>query len=164
MGHAPRFTLVTSDEPDGANTPLQENRATPQNHGNWRSTVYICTGAAFLVLIINIIVTILSSKHGKSSGNDGRQVLFEGDCNYAKKLNIGLHVLINALSTILLGSGNYCMQCLSAPTREELDKAHAKRRWLDVGVLSVRNLRGIEKQRVLLWWLLGLSSLPLHLL
>lgn len=79
-------------------------------------------------------------------------------------MNTGIHLAINALSTILLSSSNYCMQCLSAPTRKELDNAHSKGKWLDIGVMSTRNLRGIATKRVVLWWLLGISSLPLHLL
>lgn len=55
------------------------------------------------------------------------------------------------------------MQCLSAPTRKEIDRAHARGVWLDIGIPSVRNLRYISKRRVLIWALLGLSSLPLHL-
>lgn len=36
--------------------------------------------------------------------------------------------------------------------------------WLDIGVPSLRNLRRISTRRVVLWWLLALSSIPLHLL
>ncbi|KAH7392189.1 hypothetical protein DE146DRAFT_661877 [Phaeosphaeria sp. MPI-PUGE-AT-0046c] len=56
------------------------------------------------------------------------------------------------------------MQCMTAPTRGEVDRAHAARRWLDIGVPSFRNLRRIGRDRLVLWLLLGLSSLPLHLL
>ena len=56
------------------------------------------------------------------------------------------------------------MQCLTAPTRTDIDEAHAKGRRLDIGILSVRNLGSIGVKRVLLWSLLGLSSVPLHLL
>lgn len=56
------------------------------------------------------------------------------------------------------------MQCLSAPTRKEVDKAHAKGKWLDIGVPSVRNLTNIAKPRVGMWLGLGLTSLPLHLM
>lgn len=56
------------------------------------------------------------------------------------------------------------MQILSAPTRKEIDKAHARKRWLDVGVPSVRNLNNVAGRKVLMWWLLALSSIPLHLM
>ncbi len=96
--------------------------------------------------------------------NEGKRVLYDGNCDTTKKVNIGIHVLINILSTILLGASNYCMQCMSAPTRAEVDRAHAKFRWVDIGIPSIRNLIRVRGLRVFLWLLLGLSSLPLHLL
>ncbi len=56
------------------------------------------------------------------------------------------------------------MQRLSAPTRQEVDKAHGAGTWLDIGIPSVRNVRRISWERRNLWILLALSSLPLHLL
>lgn len=56
------------------------------------------------------------------------------------------------------------MQCLSSPTRSEIDKAHGQGVWLDIGVPSVRNLRRLSTSRIVLWWLLAISSVPLHLL
>ena len=56
------------------------------------------------------------------------------------------------------------MQCLAAPTREELDRAHGRHSWLDIGVNSVRNLWRINTVRALLWLVLAVSSLPFHLL
>ena len=56
------------------------------------------------------------------------------------------------------------MQCLSSPTRSEIDKAHSQGIWLDIGVPSVRNLRRLSTARIVLWWLLAFSSIPLHLL
>ena len=75
-----------------------------------------------------------------------------------------MHVAINVLSTLLLGASNYSMQCLSSPTRREVDKAHSQGIWLDIGVPSVRNLRKLSTTRIVLWWLLAISSIPLHLL
>ena len=56
------------------------------------------------------------------------------------------------------------MQCLSSPTRNEIDKAHSQGIWLDIGVPSFRNLRRLSTIRTVLWWLLAISSVPLHLL
>lgn len=115
-----------------------------------------------LVFLLNLCLTIVGSR----ASGDNKGVILEKDCAEIKRLNTGLHVLINILGTILLSGSNYCMQCLSAPTREEIDKAHGnvKRRWLDIGVPSIRNVRYIKVRRMILWLLLGLSSVPLHLL
>lgn len=56
------------------------------------------------------------------------------------------------------------MQILSAPNRAELDRAHRNRIWLHIGVPSLSNLKHIGRDRVLLWRLLFLTSIPLHLL
>jgi hypothetical protein len=72
--------------------------------------------------------------------------------------------LINGLGTLLLAASNACMQCLSAPTRQDIDGAHAKHDWLDVGVISPRNLFRVKWWRSVLWFFLALSSIPLHLL
>jgi hypothetical protein len=113
---------------------------------------------AAVVFLINLTVTIWGSTVRHSG------VLFEGDCNRVEYLNTGLHVFINILSTILLSGSNYCMQCLSAPTRSEVDRAHAQGKWLDIGIPSIRNVRYLSRQRIVLWILLALTSLPLHLL
>jgi hypothetical protein len=126
----------------------------------WRFGTINCAVSASIVFIINLVVTIWGSRHNKAGGN----VLYEGDCNRVDRLNTELHLLINLLSTVLLSASNYSMQCLSAPTRKDIDKAHGARIWLDIGVPSIHNLRRISKKRALLWALLGLSSLPLHLL
>ncbi|MCJ1470576.1 hypothetical protein MMC07_009222 [Pseudocyphellaria aurata] len=93
-----------------------------------------------------------------------RGTLHDGPCKEVQRLDVVAHVMINIFSTVILASSNYCMQCMSAPTRTEIDKAHAQGVWLDIGIPSMRNLRRISGKRVLVWTVLGLSSLPLHLL
>ena len=90
--------------------------------------------------------------------------VFEGDCGKKTKISVWCHLLINACSTLLLSASNNAMPCLSAPTRSNVDNAHASGSWLDIGIPSTRNLRTVGWKRVVLWAVLGLSSLPLHLL
>lgn len=101
-------------------------------------------------------------KHGGYINGIG--TLDDGDAEPMKKLGLTYHVLINILSTALLTSSNYCMQILSAPSREELDVAHAQKTWLDIGIISFRNLAYIDRRRMIFWCMLGLTSFPLHLL
>ncbi|KAH5117022.1 hypothetical protein HBH71_117950 [Parastagonospora nodorum] len=67
------------------------------------------------------------------------------------------------MSTMLLSASNYTMQVLSSPTRNDIDKAHAKSEHLDIGVLSMRNLARIPKRRLFLFIIMALSSIPIHL-
>ena len=117
---------------------------------------------AAVVFGLNVGWTSWASTTYKTSGGIG--TLYIGDCSTVKTLNLWLHLAINILSTLLLGSSNYFMQLLVAPTRDEVDKAHRESTWLDIGTPSVRNLRWISKESVLTWCSLGLSSAILHLL
>lgn len=117
---------------------------------------------ASVSLLLNVGVAIWASKQ-YGTGSALIEV-FRGNCKNVQKINTVIHLAINAMSTALLSGSNYCMQCLSAPTRQEVDKVHAKGEWVDIGVPSVRNLRSISTKKVLLWWCLGLSSIPLHLM
>ena len=126
----------------------------------WRFGAFNGALAVSASFLLNFIATIWGSRHGFGVST----VLFQGDCERVRQMNTALHFLINVLSTVLLSSSNYCMQCLSAPTRKEVDEAHAKGRSLDIGIPSVKNLQWIDRKRAILWFLLGISSLPLHLL
>ncbi|ENH75560.1 hypothetical protein FOC1_g10005534 [Fusarium oxysporum f. sp. cubense race 1] len=55
------------------------------------------------------------------------------------------------------------MQVLVAPTRKDVDCAHASKRWVEIGVPSIHNFRFISKRRILLWALFSLTGIPLHL-
>lgn len=133
-----------------------------KRHTGWRAGAVTCTCTAAAVLIVNASLTIWASYSFPMQ--DGIGTLIHGSCSRVKNWGLWLHFGINALSTLLLGASNYCMQYLTSPTRQEIDNAHAKRVWLDIGVQSIRNLRSISWARIGLWCLLGLSSVPLHLL
>lgn len=128
----------------------------------WHMGVALCALTAGTVLIINIIITIWGSAE---FGVHGSLVTIQnGDCSKSKELSLWLHLAINILSTLLLGASNYCMQCLSSPSRTEIDRAHSQHIWLDIGVPSVRNLRRVSWNKIILWWLFAISTIPLHLL
>lgn len=133
-----------------------------QFYCGWRMSVFVCAATAGTVLSINSMLTLWASIRYGNSG--GLATIQEGSCQNTKILSLWLHLAINVLSTILLSASNYCMQCLSSPTREEVDKAHRKQVWLDIGVPSVRNLYQISGYRIALWCALALSGVPLHLL
>lgn len=159
------YSPVPSHEPDScANYPKQKPRyeVQPHNVAGWRTGAMLSALLASVSLLLNLGVAIWALKaYGL------RSALVEvarGDCRNVQEINTLIHLGINAMSTALLSGSNYCMQCLSAPTRKDVDKAHAKGQWVDIGVPSVRNLRSISRKKVFLWWCLGLSSIPLHLM
>lgn len=106
-------------------------------------------------------MTIMVKNYG-SVGGIG--TIFQGQCSTVRTYDSALHVAINVLSTLLLGASNYCMQILVAPTRQEVDRAHGKSSWLDIGIPSVRNFREMNWKRRVGWTNLALSSATLHLM
>lgn len=114
-----------------------------------------------IILSINLIFTIVFIARRGWSGGLG--ILYEGDCAKVNRLNTIAHLVINAMSAILLAGGNFCMQCVAAPNRKQIDAAHEKRGSLDVGIPSLTNIFCTNRKRRIPWLILGCSSLPLHL-
>ncbi|MCJ1473578.1 hypothetical protein MMC13_002229 [Lambiella insularis] len=152
--------FLSGNPRDGSATPTKGKRG-PFFSG-WRVGVASSACTAMAVLTLNVVLTIWASLAFPM--NDGIGTLIDNDCNKSKSWALWLHIAINALSTILLAASNYTMQCLMAPTRRQLDKAHAKGSYLAVGVGGFRNMRSISWYRLTLFSLLIISSLPLHLM
>jgi hypothetical protein len=132
-----------------------------QSLQGWRLGVLLASALASFVLLINCIAAI--AIHIAYGTHDGVSTAFEGDCDIVNRWSVGLHIVINILSSALLSASNYTMQVLNAPTRSECDKAHARGHWLDIGITSLHNFTRITWPRRVLWLLLGVSSVPIHL-
>lgn len=115
-----------------------------------------------IVLAFNITVLVIGATRDRGFEN-GFAVPMSGMADEMSWWSSAIHIVINALSTLLLAASNYTMQVLSSPTRKDIDKAHAKHEHLDIGVLSIRNLGRIPKRRLFLFLIMGLSSIPVHL-
>ncbi|KAF7511429.1 hypothetical protein GJ744_004618 [Endocarpon pusillum] len=144
-------------------SPLPEkNRETTVFHG-WRFGALFSCVLVGICLTLNVVATIYVLK-SYPPGIDSFGVLIEGDCKKVRSYDSKFHYAINVIATVLVAASNYNMQCLTAPTRSEIDKAHAKSIWLDIGVHSVRNLRHVSPGKAVLWLALLVSTFPLHLL
>lgn len=128
----------------------------------WQASSKIALSCATLVLVANVAMTVAIVAGGHNM-MEGVYMVYWGSCKSTETRDTWVHLALNLVATILLASSNYCMQLLSSPSRSEVDKAHAKRKWLDIGIPSVRNLSSLRKKKVILWWILGISSIPLHL-
>lgn len=143
--------------------PDYKRKSSKQRHfGGLKFSLRGFAVVAAVVLITNISWFFWAKKkYGISAGYGTIQ---RGDCAVAKRINTWLHLWINAMSTLLLMGSNAFMQTFSGPTREEVDRAHGQHRWLHIGALSFRNMRGIAKRKVLVCLVLAMSSIPFHLL
>jgi len=151
------------------NPDIQDGLQRPSDFkvDGWRFGAMAAAASTSLVFLINLSVTIwvgVELSKVTSTGHSTILTLHRSDCQDVERINTWVHFAINAVSGVLLSASNYCMQCLSAPTRKETNKAHASGKWLDIGIPSIRNLKAIGKRKLFFWWCLGLSSIPLHLL
>lgn len=114
------------------------------------------------VLLANICLTIYGSVRYPSSGAVG--LIYEGSCDEVNTLSLWLHVLISVLSLLMLSASDYCMQLQVSPTRADVDKAHEKGDWIDVGLHTLRNVRYVGAWRRASWAILALTSIPINVL
>ncbi|KXH37721.1 hypothetical protein CNYM01_11325 [Colletotrichum nymphaeae SA-01] len=121
------------------------------SQSRWRQAAFYFAVAAFSTFLINFVFTLWASIQKRDTISDGVGILLDTDCSTIRVLNTGIHILINVLGIILLAGSNYCMQCLMAPTRPEIDDAHARQNWLDVGVASIRNFCNITWKKKIVW-------------
>jgi hypothetical protein len=152
-----------------ANPDVQDDSSRPNNFevAGWRYGAMVAAVSTSLVFLINLSLAIwvgVELSKVTSTVHSTVLTLRRGECQDMERINTWVHFAINVISAVLLSASNYCMQCLSAPTRKEINKAHTGGKWLDIGVSSVRNLKAIGKRKLFFWWCLGLSSIPLHLL
>ena len=98
--------------------------------------------------MLNLTLIIWASK--RFGVQEGIGTIRDGSCSETKNIAMWIHLGINVLSTLLLGAGNYTMQCLTSPTRKDVDKAHNQNLCLDIGTRSVRNLLRVSRPRMVL--------------
>lgn len=147
---------------DALASALNNPSPTRRQFTGWKVGATSAAVVGLATLVVNLAALGWLQRH--PNVDSGLVEVYHGDCRQVERLQIWSHFAINALSTLLLSGSNYCMQVLCAPTRSELDRVHARRRYMDVGVQSVRNLRYVSPYRAVVWWTLGLSSIPLHLM
>jgi len=120
---------------------------------------FILSSCAFL-LNVSIYAWLYRTHETRS----GTGTIIDDSCFNVRNANIGVHAGLNIISTLVLGASTYAMQGMTAPTRQEVDKAHAKGKWLEIGTHSVRNLFHLRKRNVTIWIVLVFTSIPFHLL
>ncbi|PQE16471.1 Acyl- sterol acyltransferase protein [Rutstroemia sp. NJR-2017a BBW] len=126
----------------------------------WKSRCFIASVFMGSVLIIHVVFMIWAAQRSSGGANIGS--IYRGECATVDNINTGLHVLIN-ITTMIATMASACgMYFLSSPTRKEVDEAHAQGRSLDIGILSLRNLRTWKKK--VLFGVLIISLLPIHFL
>ncbi|PYH81230.1 hypothetical protein BO82DRAFT_311044 [Aspergillus uvarum CBS 121591] len=155
--------------------PLKRTTRQRRNRGGqrppgqeWMQGALLCAYIAMAIACVNFLFILIAVGIGYSKRPTARSFsrlrLYHGHCNRTSHWATAIHIIINLFSTALLAASSHAMQCVGAPTREDVDREHKRRRWLDIGVVSWRNLRIMNPKRKVLWLLLLLSSTPIHML
>lgn len=114
----------------------------------WRAGIALNVLLMFLVLVAGFSCLIVAIS--RSSLSEGKSAIIAGSCDTVTSINLSFHAAISILVMTSVAGGNYVFQILSSPTRDEVTTAHHKRKWLDIGIPSFRNLGRIETSRMLL--------------
>lgn len=130
----------------------------------WRVVVFVGATLAALVLISNIaLLAWAQDKYGDTSSS-GILTIYTGDCHHSNTAFLWSHLAINVAGSLLLAASNAACQCLSAPTRDDVNRLHGQGKWLDIGIPSYRNLWYLPVRKRVAWMILVMTSVPLHLL
>ena len=153
MSGKTKYAVVCAAEDD-------DDGHSPRNHGltarKRKLTLLLGFAVAITVFTANLVLLIWTVKQDQPS-EDGITTVYTGSCSFERDVSTWSHLAINVLSSLLLAASNSCMQGLAAPTRAEIDRAHAKHQWLDVGVNSARNFGSIDAASALALGALGLQ-------
>ncbi|KAI1843061.1 hypothetical protein JX266_010750 [Neoarthrinium moseri] len=104
----------------------------------WRRAAIINTCLVSILLLTLSIVLVIA--YAKSEEDGQVAVIFTAACGTERTEKV-----------------------LNSPTRPELDVAHSKGSWLDIGVPSARNAFRVSRIRTIYWVFFFLSSVPIHL-
>lgn len=164
-----RYSGIQKSE--GYDFSIRDERRQPRNSclpqfrkaAGWRRGAIINT---VLVSTISPALFITQLLYWVQSGSPfGYQVMFSGSCNSAVgRVSTALHLLINILASLILAASNFFMQVISSPTRSEIDHAHLRGNWLDIGMPNPRNVSKVSPRKACAWILFFLSSVPIHVL
>lgn len=93
----------------------------------------------------------------------GSGTITTAHCSEVSRMETGIKLGLNIFSTLILSAPTVAMQGTTSPTREDVDRAHLKGEWLEIGTQSWRNLIHVSKRNAGIWGVLAITSLPLHL-
>jgi hypothetical protein len=128
----------------------------------WRSGLLASTTIVGLFVLTELALLTLGSVLYPPVSGVG--TIFVGSCRQVKDLSTYILIPLNIVGTMAIACGNYVMQTLNAPTRPDIDRAHRRGYPLNIGVSSLNNMRHVGLRKNMMYFLLGLATIPIHLL
>lgn len=87
----------------------RSKRGPAQQLEGWKFTMFLAFTTSLVVLLFNSGFLLYKITHNLQ--HEGNGVLYEGDHEKVHTLNVGLHFLVNILSTLMLGASNFGIVC-----------------------------------------------------
>ncbi|CAD0106953.1 unnamed protein product, partial [Aureobasidium uvarum] len=146
---------------DGRERLINHASAT-RRRPTWHIIVVINTIFASLLLIVYLafLIWIYNNLHVEH----GVAEVFSGSCFRASQTAASAHFATSAFAVLLFAAGSHAVQLMLSPTRSEVENAHARDRWVHIGVGGLRNTRWIPKRRLIRAILLTAASVLLPIL
>lgn len=133
-----------------------------RRHPTWR--LVVISNTIFVGLVLLVYVTFLIWIYTNLQVRHGVAEISSGTCPQISKKAAYAHFVASAFAILLFAVGTHASQILLSPTRAEVENAHARDRWLHIGVGGLRNMKWIHKRRLIKALLLVMASLLLPFL
>lgn len=133
----------------------------PQARG-WRRPVIL--NAILLALLSGALLLTTFFSGNETQSFTVNYFFYAGSCETTRMANLGIHLGLNFAATLVFSSAIFAMQVLNSPTREEVDAAHAKGKYVEIGVPSVSNVLVLSRFKIIAWIVLAVFALPVHML
>lgn len=114
----------------------------------WRWGVVLNVLLSFIILLVAVVCLILAVTNRKFKKKE--TIIATGKCSKISSIDQGIHAALNILGFFFIAGASYVSQILVSPTRNEASFAHSEMSYLDIGIPSLRNLRGISVGRAVL--------------
>jgi hypothetical protein len=132
---------------DNGRERLIDHGQAPPKHPTWRiivvlNTISVCLALVVYLAFLTWIFTHLQVRYGVAE-------VFSGSCLQASRVVTYAQIATNAFAILLFAVGTHATQLLLSPTRTEVEYAHARDRWLHIGVGGLRNMKWVHKRRLM---------------
>ncbi|CAH0026486.1 unnamed protein product [Clonostachys rhizophaga] len=114
----------------------------------WRAGIVLIIFLGLLILVGTIVCLVLAVINNFLTAEE--MAVVTKDCAEIGRIDQGIQAAVNVLSLFFIASATYVSQVLVSPTREEVDAAHAKFSWFDIGIPTLKNFGGISTLRTVL--------------
>lgn len=147
---------------DDGRERLISHASVTHKHPTWRIVVIVNT--IFTGLLLVTYLAFLIWTYDNLQLMNGMAKLFSGTCSQTSRTKSYADFATCAFAVLPFVAGSHGVQLLLSPTRNEVENAHSRDRWVHIGVGGLRNMKWISKRRLVRAILLAATSILLPFL